>query len=230
MIPAGRRPINRSLHQATYSDSAHRLRLNRLNNPDLAMTRIKECLRRTNHLKELEICHQTLSKHQASLLSQGLYANHTVNVLNLSRNNLDHEQLGILCAALHHRVAKLKKFQLDQNKIGVLAARQLANYLSTAHTLEHFSLSDNPLGDEGVEILAKRLASLSSLERLDLARCLIGSSGAYILLESFSRLPSQPIVVNLRENQIGKSAQERLLSWAKEKGNRVIVDGNRPID
>jgi uncharacterized protein (TIGR02996 family) len=106
--------------------------------------------------------------------------------LDLLRNNLDNDDLAMMLTA----PSKLRRLELDDNKITATGAKLLAEHPAFAK-ITTLDLSRNKIGDRGVTALVTSPRA-KNLRKLDVSSCGFGPAG-------FTAVAESPHLANLRE-------------------------------
>ncbi|XP_004381793.2 NACHT, LRR and PYD domains-containing protein 12 isoform X1 [Trichechus manatus latirostris] len=91
-------------------------------------------------------------------LSAVLQANHHLQELDLSFNDLGDWGMRLLCEGLRHPTCRLQKLWLDSCGLTAKACEDLSSMLGVNQTLTELYLTNNTLTDTGVRLLCKRLS------------------------------------------------------------------------
>lgn len=184
------------------------------------------------------------------LLAKALQYSRTLNMLNLSDNKLNDEEMQILAKELKTNKT-IRVLALAKNEFSVKGTAALAKMLTLNRTLTALDLSDNNLKDEGIQILAeglkinktiqilvlehnkfsvkgtaalaKMLTINSTLHELDLSNNFIYCVGATHLAESLTKNKSL-FVLNLRGTKISADGTIALANMLNNNTTLTCLD------
>ncbi|KAL7858858.1 hypothetical protein AOLI_G00189600 [Acnodon oligacanthus] len=154
-----------------------------------------------------------LTKNSCEAISSALQsANSSLNVLDLSNNDLQDSGVELLSAGLKSSVNHLKILRLALCKLGGEACENLASALQSANSsLKELDLSNNDLQDSGVELLSAGLrSSHCKLEILRLSGCMVTGEGCAALASALKSNPSHLRELDLTYNHPGGSGVKLL--------------------
>jgi Ran GTPase-activating protein (RanGAP) involved in mRNA processing and transport len=150
---------------------------------------LRELLRRNKTITRLCMDSNTFGSNVAALrcIGDGFRTNTTLQELELTACELDHQGLSILAESLGQKKGGLVKLDLSVNQITCSGLRALVNNATAAlSTVTHLNLSVNSVLDEGASFLAEilRLQTLPSLKCLGLDGCGISDDGLVALMSA----------------------------------------------
>ncbi|KAL7868944.1 hypothetical protein SRHO_G00103280 [Serrasalmus rhombeus] len=154
-----------------------------------------------------------LTKNSCEALSSALQAaNSSLNVLDLSNNDLQDSGVELLSAGLKSSCNQLKILRLALCKLGERACENLASALQSADSpLKELDLSNNDVQDSGVELLSDGLkGSHCKLEILRLSGCMVTDKGCSSLASVLKSNPSLLRELDLTYNHPGESGVKLL--------------------
>jgi Ran GTPase-activating protein (RanGAP) involved in mRNA processing and transport len=108
-----------------------------------------------NRCKRIRLRDNNITSQGASILSEGLNHNTTLESLDLRNNYIS--DLGVQSLSLAIMHSNLKTLNLESNGITAEGAQYLAQMIKNNQTLTELYVSKNHLGDRGVELLSNAL-------------------------------------------------------------------------
>jgi hypothetical protein len=121
--------------------------------------------------RQLRLGYNAITPAGASILSEALRNNNTLEELELHYNSLSDQGVLSLANILSINNNKLKKLVLGHNKIGDKGAKSLAQMLQSNSTLNFLSLMGNQIKHEGLQSLVDAIVNYNkTLQRLILSR------------------------------------------------------------
>ena len=148
-----------------------KLQLLYLNDNHFQATGIKILLqgfKQTYNIRALQLQNITISEEASDDIAAALLCCNRLEVLNLSRNNLQPKGIRKIADVLQN-FSTLQQLKLCNNNITAEAASDIANVLAHNTNLVVLHLNGNDLQSIGVKLIAKPLKSFSTLGELNLA-------------------------------------------------------------
>ena len=170
---------------------------------------VQKTLRRNDsHQLELNLVNKGIDDNVATVLFQKLETNHTVQMLNMSHNEIGDAGIAALANVLSQNRA-LKGLDFDFNRIGDKGVIKLVKALTVGSNCQMLNLSHNCVGDKGAKALAEFLRHNHTLKELMLSSNRIRKGG---LMDLVQALESNQVLQNLYfyENPIDKSCNDAL--------------------
>lgn len=166
-------------------------------------------------LVRLELCHCKLTERACSQLGAFLQGIPSLEVLNLSYNDLKDAGIRNLCRAIVKPNCLIETLNLSCCGITKVGCETLASALDTnPKYLKNLDLSRNNLGDDGIDHLAPVLKSPSSrLEILRLSECDLTEKCCASLCSALVKVPSTLRELDLCQNKL------------QDQGVKVLCDG-----
>uniref|UniRef100_A0A8P4JY52 NACHT domain-containing protein n=1 Tax=Dicentrarchus labrax TaxID=13489 RepID=A0A8P4JY52_DICLA len=132
-----------------------------------------------------------LSKKGCEALFSVLNSKSSLRELDLSNNNLQDEEMKLLCSGLESPHCRLEILRLRVCNLSWRSCEALCSVLSSKSScLRELDLSNNDLSDEGVKWLTAALKSLNcALKTLRLSGCLITQEGCAALASALNSNP-----------------------------------------
>ncbi|KRZ77122.1 Protein phosphatase 1 regulatory subunit 37 -like protein [Trichinella papuae] len=166
-------------------------------------------LRVNNAVRELYLGENGLSPVDGISLFNLLFANRSLEVLDLRSNRLEDIGVGHICDALKHaevvKRSRLASLCLRNNKITANGLAFIVSMLAVNRTVRCLDLSQNTIGNEGMTLFKESLIKSKSLEKLFLQATQITCPGAIALAECLADSKSL-ISLDLRRNPGIKTA------------------------
>ncbi|KRX21742.1 Protein phosphatase 1 regulatory subunit 37 -like protein [Trichinella nelsoni] len=166
-------------------------------------------LRVNNVVRELYLGENGLSPVDGISLFNLLFANRSLEVLDLRSNRLEDIGVGHICDALKHaevvKRSHLASLCLRNNKITANGLAFIVSMLAGNRTVRCLDLSQNTIGNEGMILFKESLIKSKSLEKLFLQATQITCPGAIALAECLADSKSL-ISLDLRRNPGIKTA------------------------
>ncbi|XP_067016917.1 protein NLRC3-like isoform X2 [Acropora muricata] len=159
-------------------------------------------------VRNLELCHGSLSTQDINLLTKALRVNTSLFSLNLSNSSIGDERGSSLAHALRVNTS-LSSLNLSSNSIGTKGANSLAQALRVNTSLSSLNLSYNSIGTEGANSLSQALRVNTSLSSLDLPSNSIRCEGENSLAQAL-RVNTSLSSLDLRYNYIGDKGANSL--------------------
>ncbi|XP_072410422.1 NACHT, LRR and PYD domains-containing protein 3-like [Chiloscyllium punctatum] len=161
-------------------------------------------------IQELGLEENSLTDVCAGDLSFALSMNRSLNVLNLSNNELGDSGMKLLCVALRNPDCTIQKLQLADNDLSASCVEDLVSVLATNRSLTNLDLSNNKLGDSGVSLLSVPLGNPDSkIQELVLKEVGLTSACAADLASALCASPALTIL-NLSYNKLEDSGVKAL--------------------
>ncbi|KAL3898003.1 MAG: hypothetical protein SGARI_006780 [Bacillariaceae sp.] len=137
------------------------------------------------HLKKLDLSNNAMSTKGIEQFFAGMDGFHSLEVLDLSRNNVRRDAVHALGMALADESCRLKELYLDANEMMESATESIAQGLKHNTSLVKLSMNNNYLGDVGAIKIAVALGmnSKSGLQELQLSGIKLHSAGALALIK-----------------------------------------------
>ncbi|KRY33795.1 Protein phosphatase 1 regulatory subunit 37 -like protein [Trichinella spiralis] len=166
-------------------------------------------LRVNNVVRELYLGENGLSPVDGISLFNLLFANRSLEVLDLRSNRLEDIGVGHICDALKHaevvKRSRLASLCLRNNKITASGLAFIVSMLAGNRTVRCLDLSQNTIGNEGMTLFKESLIKSKSLEKLFLQATQITCPGAIALAECLADSKSL-MSLDLRRNPGIKTA------------------------
>lgn len=185
--------------------------------------------------------HKLTSRGIWELGMKGLSENHSLEVLDLSGNDIGDEGTRFLCQGLQASPkSRIRELLLGKNEIGIQGGILLASYLKQNSTLEKLDLSHNALRDEGCSAIAESLRSNSTLISLNLKENRIGGAGAWNLVRTIVRDASNSDISELNiegvlnvdfdfSHRLGRLLEANLSLRSVEFSFPIVSEGHRVL-
>ncbi|KRY85272.1 Protein phosphatase 1 regulatory subunit 37 -like protein [Trichinella pseudospiralis] len=188
-------------------------------------------LRVNNAVRELYLGENGLSAVDGISLFNLLFANRSLEVLDLRSNRLEDIGVGHICDALKHaevvKRSRLASLCLRNNKITANGLAFIVSMLAVNRTVRCLDLSQNTIGNEGMTLFKESLIKSKSLEKLFLQATQITCPGAIALAECLADSKSL-ISLDLRRNPGIKTAGLLALHAALRINNSLVSLGLDP--
>lgn len=180
---------------------------------DQGLKHLADLLKTTKNLRRLYISNIKINSARGSILAGGISENKSLNLLDLSLNNMGTSFSSISEALKSNK--SLDSIQLDYNNIDDALASDFAGIINAGKQFKKIDLRHNQIGDKGAIAIADAIKNSTQLKSLYLDHNNIGDSGALAfksVIESTSRL----IGLSLVENQnISQEAKKILIPNVK---------------
>ena len=201
------------------------------------------------NLLELNLCHNNIDKVAAATMAKMLKANHTLKVLDLSKNKIGNEGLRFLAEALCSK-ENLQYLYLSDNQLGRIndpsateslqstfqfkedlfhicsydiGMQNLAILLEKNQTLQGLDLSKNELSTTNIQLLLGALEHNKSLKELDLGTNKIRREGSKVLSDFLKKNPPLQTLL-LASNKIDDSAAKLLATSLSHNTHLRVLD------
>jgi Ran GTPase-activating protein (RanGAP) involved in mRNA processing and transport len=146
-------------------------------------------------------------------ITKALKVNKTLEVLNLSQNNLGESDMTYIADALETNTS-IKSIVLSGNDADDAGFEAIAKALKVNNTLTTVNLSDNPIGYDGAKAIAKALKVNNTLTTIDLSANMIGDKGAGVIAEGI-KVNKTLTYIDLSYNRIGDDGAKAIAEAIK---------------
>jgi Ran GTPase-activating protein (RanGAP) involved in mRNA processing and transport len=177
------------------------------------------------NIETLSLPRNDLTLNAAQAIARLLYANATIQNLNLSYNSLGYQGAQALVQPLVSANTTLVCLNLTHNDLGPRGAASIATLLAHTTAVRELRLGNNHFGSRGIRVLAPKLTACTSLLHLDVSHNHLGSQGIHFLS---SLLPPLLHYLDVTGNRACQTGTRALASWllSNKSCNTLLLNSN----
>jgi Ran GTPase-activating protein (RanGAP) involved in mRNA processing and transport len=191
--------------------------------PIMGLTLVLQALTRHPELVKLRLHRCRLGRDEVRLLQMVLCNVPSLQSLALTDGSLWRAEWAELAPTLYHNTS-INVLDLSQNQLGsITCARLLRDILCSNKTLTALNLSSNQFGNDtaAVECIVDGMASNSTLIEIDLSRCNLGDGGISILTQALGSRNTRLQKLILLHNSITSTGVSVLLETMEANSHHI---------
>jgi Ran GTPase-activating protein (RanGAP) involved in mRNA processing and transport len=183
------------------------------------------------NVETLSLPRNELALDAAQAIARLLYANATIQHLNLSDNSLGYQGAQALVQPLLYSNTTLVSLDLTHNDLGPRGSESVATLLARTTALRELRLGNNHFGSRGIRVLAPKLTACKSLLHLDLSHNQLGSQGIHLLGTQLLRTLLPPLLyLDVTGNRACETGARALTEWlVKNKTCETLILNSNDI-
>ena len=171
-----------------------------------------ELLKSSHSLQHLDIHRNNLSSESVASIITGLSHNSSLTTLNISYSHFSMANVDSLASVLKdHSKCALTVLNLEDCHISSKGAVKLAAALCKNTTLKYLDLSHNPIGVEGASSMSDMLQHNTSLEYLYLRDDSVGEEGVHQLINSLKH--NQTLMLLVLPEKYKSETSDHRIRW-----------------